>query len=223
MRYHTMTAAIVALALGAGANASVGVPYFDAQGDQVRPFEPEGFAHDLYMIDAFFNPRTNEFVVEVVFHNEISNPNSFEGAAGIVTDDADVVVFLGFDLDNDPTTGDRPLQNEFEFFAKLGLGMDLQMALTPFGDEAALGAIMFGEEFDVPVEFFETHFVARMDLSLRDVAFVPGEYGFAAIVGSLDQPTDASDSIGYTRIVPAPGAGALLALSGLAGVSRRRR
>ena len=223
MRYHTMTAAMVALTIGAGASAAVGVPYFDAQGDEVRPFEPEGFAHDLYMIDAFFNPRTNEFVVEVVFHNEISNPNEVNGAQGVITDDADVVVFLGFDLDNDPTTGDHPLQNEFEFFPSLGLGMDLQMALTPFGDEAALGAILFGEEFDVPVEFFETHFVARMDLSLRDVALTPGVYGFAAIVGSLDQPTDATDSIGFTRIVPTPGAGALLALSGVVVASRRRR
>ena len=223
MRNHTMTAALVASMIGAGASAATGLPYFDAQGDHVRPFEPEGFAHDLYMIDAFFNPRTNEFVVEVVFHNEISNPNEFNGAEGVITDDADVVMFLGFDLDNDPATGDHPLQNEFDFFQSLELGMDLQMELRPFGSDAALGAIMFGEEFEVPVEFFEDRFVARMDLSLRDAALAPGRYGFAAIVGSLDQPTDASDSIGFTRIVPTPGTGALAALSGLAIASRRRR
>lgn len=223
MRYHTMTAAFMATVLGTGAGAGDPVPYFDAEGDTVRPYESEGFAHDVYMIDAFFNPRTDEFAIEVAFHNAISDPNDVNSSRGVITDETDVVMVIGFDLDNDPTTGDRPLQNDFPFFPSLGIGLDLQMALTPFGEEASLGVIMFGEEFDVPVEFFETHFIARMDLSLRDDALTPGRYGFAAIFGTHDQPTDATDSIGFTRIVPAPGAGVLAILSGFVGASRRRR
>jgi hypothetical protein len=194
--------------------------YLDARGDEVRPIFKEGLAHDLASIDACFDLTENTLVVDVRFFNEIGVGRGSSGA------NPDLVMFLGIDVDGDASTGDKPLQNSIDdLFTPLHLGVDVEIALVPFGPEGHVEVSTYGEGFLAPVEFFSRRMVATIDLDeLSGLGVSPGVLGFAAIFGTEAQPTDATDSIGYTRVVvPTPGAAGLLALSGLVGVSRRRR
>ena len=217
-----LAAAGVALSMHA---AAFGAPspsaYIDAKGDEVRPYDAKAFAHDLAYIDARFDLSRERFIIEVGFHNAIE-PSW--GAPESVSDEAALVGFLGFDLDNDPTTGTHPLQNDFDEFPRLGLGLDLELALTRYNPEGILRGVLFEQEIEARAKFFGDRFVAAIDLALfRDFNIPLGQYGFAAIFGTEFQPTDATDSIGTTYVVPAPAPGALAALGGIVAMIRRRR
>ncbi|MBX3353577.1 MAG: hypothetical protein KF684_11650 [Phycisphaeraceae bacterium] len=218
-----LAAAGVALSMHATAFAAPSPnAYIDAQGDELRPYDGKGFAHDLAYINAFFDLSRERFIIEAGFHNPIK-PSW--GAPESVSDDAALVGFIGFDLDNDPTTGSRPIQNDFgDMFPRLGLGLDLELALTRYNPQGYLRGVLFEEEIEARTKFYADRFVASIDLALfrdRDIPF--GEYGFAAIFGTEFQPTDATDSIGTTYVVPTPATGALAALGGVAAMIRRRR
>lgn len=215
----SMALAMTVFMASGAANAGVG-GYVDAKGDEVRPFDEKAHAHDVATIDAYFDLAANTMVVDVTFHSLITPVG--RGQSGF---NPDLVMFLGFDIDNDANTGDKPLQNSLDdLFTPLNLGVDMEIALVPFGPSGHVEVITLNDHFVAPVEFFAQRLVATIDLDdLLAIGVTPGEYGFAGIFGTGLQPTDASDSIGLTRVVPTPGAGALLALSGLAVASRRRR
>lgn len=217
-----LAAAGVALSMHATAFAAPSPnAYIDANGDEVRPFDKKGLAHDLAYIDARFDLRTSEFVIEVGFHNEIE-PGW--GDDFPISNETALHGLLGFDLDNDPTTGAPPIQNYWDEFEKLNLGLDLELGVFPTNPEGVIRALLFGEEVESRAEFFDTHFVAIFDLALfRGLSIVPGEYGIAGLFGTMEQPTDATDSIGKTYVVPTPATGALAALGGVAAMIRRRR
>lgn len=187
----------------------------DLPGDRLSPIAGE-HAHDLILMNAFFDLRTDEFVVEARFMESVSPDTAATPLLGII----------GFDLDNDPTTGDPPLQNDFPGLTTLNLGLDMHLSLLPSRTPDHVSVIHGDEEFDVPVEFDGDRFVVRIHYgaTLRGEPLVPGVYGYAGVFGTDNAANDATDEIGFTYIVaPAPGVGALAAMGGMVAVGRRRR
>lgn len=222
-----MILSVAALAALLGPHAVAGFApdanaYVDASGDEVRPLFPEGHAHDLASIDAYFDLAADVFVLDVRFHTDIGDPITPTTRGEEFN--PDLVFFLGFDIDADAETGDHPLQNAFDVFTHLSLGADLTLGLVPYGPPHMIEGMMGDFSFAAPVEFFDRRVIATIELdTLRGLGIVPGEYAFAAIVGTDAQPTDASDSLGYMHVVvPTPGSVALLALGGLVATGRRR-
>ncbi|MEE8156361.1 MAG: PEP-CTERM sorting domain-containing protein [Phycisphaerales bacterium] len=174
-----------------------------------------GFGRPLLDIDTMFMLYDASFLhFEMTFHTPISAP-SFgqpDGVAG----------FLEFDTDQNAATGLPPLQNFFSPpFDFLIAGIDFVVDL--FSESFHPG---FVDVIDTNFGIVDTVRITYGPMSFSGsipLASLGGDDGildFTTIIGTFDQPTDATDVVGKSKLIPAP---ATLALLGLGALVRRRR
>ncbi len=188
----------------------------DAFGDAQDTF---GAGPPLLDIDAMFMLYDASFLhFEMTFHTPISAP-SFgqpDGVAG----------FLEFDTDQNAATGLPPSQNEFSPpFAFLVAGIDFAVVLFSEIDHPGFVDVLDLSDFSIVDTVRITYGPMSFSGSIP-LASLGGDDGildFTTIIGTIPQPTDATDVVGTSRLIPAPAAMALLGLAGLMGTRRRRR
>lgn len=174
-----------------------------------------GFGPPLLDIDTMFMLYDASFLhFEMTFHTPISAP-SFgqpDGIGGI----------LEFDTDQNPATGFSPFQNSFSPpFDFLVAGIDFGVDL--FSEALHPG---FVDVFDSNFIIVDTVSITYGPMSFSGsipLASLGGDDGildFTTLIGTFPQPTDATDVVGKSKLIPAP---ATLALLGLGALVRRRR
>lgn len=174
-----------------------------------------GFGPPLLDIDTMFMLYDASFLhFEMTFHTPISAP-SFGQPDGVVG-------FLEFDTDQDPATGIPPFQNLFSPpFDFLIAGIDFVVDL--FSETFHPG---FVDVIDTNFGIVDTVSITYGPMSFSGsipLASLGGDDGildFTTLIGTVLQPTDATDVVGTSKLIPAP---ATLALLGLGALVRRRR
>ena len=188
----------------------------DAFGDAQDTF---GFGPPLLDIDTMFMFYDASFLhFEMTFHTPISAPSFGQPDA--------VVGLLEFDTDQNAATGLLPIQNSFSPpFDFLIAGIDFFVGLFTEIDHPG-----FVDVFDaVTFRIVDTVSITYGPMSFSGsipLASLGGDDGildFTTTIGTIPQPTDATDVVGKSKLIPAPATLALLGLAGLTGARRRRR
>ncbi|MBT8484037.1 MAG: hypothetical protein HKO59_10055 [Phycisphaerales bacterium] len=176
-----------------------------------------GAGDPLLDIDGIFVQYDERFLhFEMTFHTPISAPS-----AGFADG---VVGLLELDTDQDTATGLPPTQNAFSPpFAMLSSGVDFVIAL--FTETLHPGFVDVldptGRIVDtVAIEYGPTSFSGSVPLA--SLGGDDGIVNFTTTIGTIPQPTDATDVVGVSKLVPAPPAVMLFAVA-VVGVRRRRR
>lgn len=188
----------------------------DAFGDAQDVF---GAGPPLLDIDTMFMLYDASFLhFEMTFHTPISAP-SLGQADGVVGS-------LSFDTDQDPATGVSPAQNQFSPpFAFLDAGMDFGVDLFSEVLHAGFVDVLDLSDFSIVDTVRITYGPMSFSGSIP-LASLGGDDGildFTTTIGTIPQPTDATDVVGTSKLIPAPAAMALLGLAGLISARRRRR
>ncbi len=188
----------------------------DAFGDAQDTF---GFGPPLLDIDTMFMLFDASFLhFEITFHTLISAP-SFGQPDGVVG-------VLEFDTDQNAETGLPPAQNNFSPpFASLIAGADFVVVLFSEIDHPGFVDVVDTSTFKIVDTVAITYGPMSFSGSIP-LASLGGDDGildFTAGIGTLSQPTDATDMVGTSKLIPAPAAMALLGVAGLMGTRRRRR
>ncbi len=188
----------------------------DAFGDGQDTF---GMGPPLLDIDTMFMHFDASFLhFEMTFHTPISAPSLGQPDG--------VVGFLEFDTDQNAATGLPPLQNFFSPpFAFLDAGMDFGVDLFSEFLHAGFVDVLDLSDFSIVDTVRITYGPMSFSGSIP-LASLGGDDGildFTTTIGTIPQPTDATDVVGTSKLIPAPAAMALLGLAGLMGTRRRRR
>ena len=187
----------------------------DAFGDAQDTF---GAGPPLLDIDTMFMLYDASFLhFEMTFHTPISAPSFFQPDG--------VVGLLEFDTDQNAATGLPPIQNSFSPpFDFLIAGIDFVVALFTEIDHPG-----FVDVFDSNFRIVDTVRITYGPMSFSGsipLASLGGDDGimdFTTTIGTIPQPTDATDVVGTSKLIPAPATLALLGLAGLTMGRRRRR
>ena len=188
----------------------------DGFGDAQDTF---GMGPPLLDIAAMFMLFDANFLhFEMTFLTPISAPSSGQPNG--------VVGLLEFDTDQNAATGLSPAQNQFSPpFASLVAGIDFGVVLFTEIDHPG-----FVDVFDAStMKIVDTVAITYGPMSFSGsipLASLGGDDGilnFTTTIGTFPQPTDATDVVGTSKLIPAPAAMALLGLAGLMGARRRRR
>jgi len=188
----------------------------DAFGDAQDTFNAGG---PLLDIDTMFMLYDASFLhFEMTFHTPISAP-SFGQPDGVVG-------LLEFDTDQNAATGLPPIQNDFSPpFAFLISGSDFVVGLFTEIDHPGFvdvfDAITFRIVDTVRITYGPMSFSGS--IPLVSLGGDDGILDFTTTIGTIPQPTDATDVVGTSKLIPAPATLALLGLAGLTMGRRRRR
>ncbi len=208
--------AILAIAAcGSIAAAAQGQAYVDAFGDATAAFGGSGPLLDIDTIDVSYDATNLYFLF--TFHTPIVAPSAQQPNS--------VLGVLEFDVDQNTATGDPPLQSLYSSnFPNLSAGVDYVLLFSSELFDAGNMAVMSVELGDavgvVPVTFGTNSLSGVIPLSM--LGGDDGLLNFTALIGTLDQPTDATDVVGTSYQVPVPGAVMLLGAGLLTGRRRRR-
>ena len=196
------------------APAAVNADYVDGSGDAVAAFGVDGPILDIDTLSVQFDATTLFF--DMTFHTPISAPSDFA--------ENSLLGFIELDTDQSDETGVGSFQNAFSppFDFISGFGTDYLLLL----DDSAtpgFGALIDADQNFVnqfPLSYGPTSVSGQLPLSDIDDN---GLLNFATIVGTLAQPTDASNNIATsTAAIPEPTTAGLLVATGLVGLVRRR-
>ena len=189
--------------------------YVDLFGDAQDTFAVGGPLLDIDTINVQFDELFLLF--EMTFHTPISAPSLF-------LDDS-VGGTLEFDIDRTSETGGMPVQNSFSPpFASLDAGVDFRLDF--FSEANNPGFVILTDEngvfvADIAIAYTGNSFSGMIPLAMLGNS--DGLLDFTSIIGTFQQPTDETDSIGTSfRAVPEP-ASAFLLFSGLVGLLTARR
>ena len=194
------------------APAQVFSPVVDAVGDAQDPFGAGPPLLDIDVIDVRYDAVNLYY--RMTFHTPISP------ASAMLPDS--VGGLLEFDTDQTSETGLPPLQNFFSPpFAMLGTGWDYYVDL--FSELFHPGLVEVFDSLLVPVGTFPIVYGAKHFEGTIPLASLGGDDGivdFTTTIGTVPQPTDATDVYGISVLIPEP---ATLTLLGLGAVALRRR
>lgn len=185
----------------------------DAFGDAQDTF---GFGPPLLDIDTMFMLFDAGFLhFEMTFHTPISAP-SFGQPDGVVG-------LLEFDTDQNAATGLLPFQNSFSppfdfLIAGIDFAVDLFSEIIHPGFVDVIDTSTFRIVDTVRITYGPMSFSGSIPLA--SLGGDDGILDFTTIIGTFPQPTDATDVVGTSKLIPAP---ATLALLGLGALVRRRR
>ncbi len=188
----------------------------DAFGDAQDTF---GSGPPLLDIDTMFMLYDVSFLhFEMTFHTPISAP-SFGLPDGVVG-------FLEFDTDQDPATGLSPVQNSFSppfdfLIAGIDFAVDLFSETIHPGFVDVFDTSTFRIVDTVAITYGPMSFSGAIPLT--SLGGDDGILDFTTTIGTIPQPTDATDVVGTSKLIPAPATLALLGLAGLTMGRRRRR
>ncbi len=188
----------------------------DAFGDAQDTF---GAGPPLLDIDAMFMLFDASFLhFEMTFHTPISAPSFFQPDG--------VVGLLEFDTDQNAATGLPPSQNFFSPpFDFLVAGIDFVVVLFSEIDHPGFVDVADTSTMKVVDTVAITYGPMSFSGSIP-LASLGGDDGildFTTLIGTFPQPTDATDVVGKSKLIPAPATLALLGLAGLTMGRRRRR
>ena len=208
--------AILALMLAiCAAPAIATADYVDDFGDAQDSFGVGGPLLDIDSLSIQFDSTTLYF--DMLFHTPISPTSAIA--------DNSVIGAIEFDTDQSDETGVPPLQNGFSPpFATLGgVGVDFLLILD---DSASPGSYILADSFQnflefVPVSFTSNGFSGQIPLS--SLGNDDGLINFTTTIGTIPQPTDATDSVATSTAIPEPTGTALILFAGVLGSVRRRR
>lgn len=203
---------IGALALAGAAAAQPGTVQ-DPFGDASAVFEWDGVpVLDIESAGMVYD--STQVVVSMSFYTPIAAPslelpNSIAG-------------FIEMDTDQNASTGTPTLQNIYSPpFAHIDLGAEFYCDLfTEIAHPGYVDIIVdLGVEpvAIVPITFHDYGFEFAIPLSALDD---DGLMNFSTVIGTIEQPNDALETVGHS--VPGPASLALGAVAGLVGTRRRR-
>ena len=188
---HALVVLVVLfLGVSVSAQGTTASPVQDAQGDAEDIFGQGPPLHDLDVISVtIMGPA---LAVEVSFFTAIAPPS----AQGFLS----VLALVEFDTDQDDSTGEAPIQNDFPPLPVLSIGVDYIANIVSEFDhpglidiqDAATGAIL--ETVEIEFQTFSFSFTVPLTALGNDDGIV----NYTAACGSFAQPTDAMDIIGFS-------------------------
>lgn len=168
---------------------------------------------DIDTIDVTYDPLGRNLFFSMTFHTPIApfSAGRPESLIGI----------LEFDIDQNAATGQAPIQNQFSPpFASLRTGVDVIVILAD-ERQALLEVIDLNRGTVGEVKAIFGPMSLAGSLPFEWIRNDDGIVDFTAAVGTLVQPTDAMDVVGYS--VPEPSTLFLLVTAGLAFLGHRSR
>ena len=190
--------------------------YVDGFGDAIDSFGAGGPILDIDTLNINYDSANLYF--DLSFHTPISAPSDGSNDS--------VVGFIELDTDQSDETGIFPIQNSFSppFASLTGVGVDFLIVLD---DSATPGS---GFLTDANLNFLNSVALTygpnsvSGHLPLSDIGNDDGLLNFTTTIGTIPQPTDATDIVGTSTAtaIPDPAGAAVLGAIAIGRLLRRR-